>query len=273
MLPSKLSISILACSVLLAAVPGCRPKRPPMPPPTTTTSTTTAPDDDRLEPVISDPTAPAPVLDVRLEPSQVAPGESALMSWTSQHADRVLIDQNIGPVEVSGRIKLFPEVTTSYHVRAVGPGGVADQTATIEVITGGAGGGDILQEDLSIPVAERFATFVKPIFFDFDSAELSEEARLILDGNIRWLERSDNRELQILIEGHCDSRGTEEYNLALGDRRAVAVREYLARRGVSARRITTLTLGEERPFAVGEAESDHALNRRAHFVLIQVDDE
>ncbi len=269
MLRNRLWISILAGGICLAALPSCKPKRPPMPPPTTTSSGPAVPADEMPEPVITDPTAPAPVLDVRIEPPQVPPGESAIMSWTAQHAERVVIDQNIGPVEASGRIKLFPDVTTSYHVRAVGPGGAADRTVTIEVYTGAGSGLDVRQEDLSIPVAERFATFVKPVFFDFDSAELNEQARIILDGNVRWLERSDNRQLQILIEGHCDSRGTEEYNLALGDRRAVAVREYLARHGVSASRITTLTLGEERPFAVGESESDHALNRRAHFVLIE----
>lgn len=244
----------------------CKSRRAPVPPPPVTTPNDTVADDEDLEPVITDPTAPAPELDLRVEPPRVAPGESAVIAWETRHADRVVIDHNIGSVGPSGRIKLFPDVTTSYRVSAVGPGGRIDEIATIKV---GAGGGDIVREDLSIPLTERFASFVKPVFFDFDSAELNEQARLILDGNVRWLERADNRDLRILIEGHCDTRGTEEYNLALGDRRALAVKAYLRLKGLDPARITTVSLGEERPFAVGDSESDHALNRRAHFVLIE----
>ncbi len=245
----------------------CKPKRPPVPPPSTVSTSPSGTPGPTLEPIVVDPAAPAPELELRMEPPRVSPGESATMSWESRHADRVIIDHDIGPVPPSGRIKLFPEKTTSYQVSAVGPGGRVDGIATVEIAAVGAG--DIMQEDLTIPLPERFVTFVKPVFFDFDSAELNVEARLTLDGNLRWLERDDNRNLQILIEGHCDARGTEEYNLALGERRAQAVKSYLRQHGLNPARISTVSLGEERPFAVGDSESDHALNRRAHFVLIE----
>ncbi len=246
----------------------CKPRRPPPPTPTLSTSTGSgAPSAGDSEPAVTDPNAPRPELEVHVEPSMVAPGEAALLSWDSRNADRVLIDHNIGAVETRGRIKLFPEITTVYRVTAIGPGGRLDRDATVEVLVVPQGG--VVVEDLSLPLPERFATFVKPVFFEFDSAALNEEAQITLDGNVRWLERFDNRRLRILIEGHCDSRGTEEYNLALGERRARAVRSYLLLHGLAASRITTLSLGEERPFALGDSESDHALNRRAHFVLFE----
>ena len=105
---------------------------------------------------------------------------------------------------------------------------------------------------------------LKDVFFDYDSANLSDAARTTLDANGKVL--ADNATAQITVEGHCDERGTVEYNLALGDRRAGAARDYLVRYGVSSGRIQTISYGEERPFATGADESAWAQNRRAHFV-------
>jgi len=98
---------------------------------------------------------------------------------------------------------------------------------------------------------------------------LSEEASLILDGNAEWLTRPENLGIRFLIEGHCDQRGTEEYNLALGDTRAQAVLAYLARQGIDLSRVRALALGEERPFDLRQTEEGWRLNRRAHFMLTQ----
>ena len=103
------------------------------------------------------------------------------------------------------------------------------------------------------------------VFFDYDSANLSDAARGTLDANGKVL--SDNASTNITIEGHCDERGTVEYNLALGDRRAAAAKDYLVRYGVGTGRIQTISYGEERPFATGGDEASWAQNRRAHFVV------
>ncbi len=102
------------------------------------------------------------------------------------------------------------------------------------------------------------------VFFDFDSATLSADAQEQLRQNGVWM---GNNASKTLVEGHCDDRGTSEYNMALGDRRAASAKEYLVRFGVSPSRIETVSFGEERPFAQGQNEEAWAKNRRAHFVV------
>ncbi|MGD9330048.1 MAG: peptidoglycan-associated lipoprotein Pal [Desulfobacterales bacterium] len=101
------------------------------------------------------------------------------------------------------------------------------------------------------------------IFFAFDSSALSAEAQSILKAKAEWMSR--NTHLSIIIEGHCDNRGTTEYNLALGERRAEGVKRFMQDLGVAESRIRTLSFGEERPLALGDSEDAWAKNRRAHF--------
>lgn len=106
---------------------------------------------------------------------------------------------------------------------------------------------------------------LKDVFFDFGEAILREDAKQTLNENIQWLKA--NPQVSIMVEGHCDERGTNEYNLALGERRARAVRDFLAARGIDAKRIATISYGEERPFVLGHDESAWKWNRRGHFVV------
>jgi len=101
-------------------------------------------------------------------------------------------------------------------------------------------------------------------FFDFDEAALRSDAKTALENNARYLER--NGTARAIIEGHCDERGSIEYNLALGERRAKAARDFLVSYGIAAGRLTTISYGKERPFDSGHDESAWAKNRRAHFV-------
>ena len=101
--------------------------------------------------------------------------------------------------------------------------------------------------------------------FEFDSAKLSMEAQEILRRKAEWLE--ENPRAKVIIEGHCDERGTNEYNLALGDRRAFSSKSFLVDLGISGSRLTTVSYGEERPLDLGADEDAWAKNRRAHFVI------
>jgi len=103
------------------------------------------------------------------------------------------------------------------------------------------------------------------IHFNYDQFSLTPQARAILDGVAEWLK--NNPKKLLLVEGHCDERGTNEYNLALGDRRANSAKTYLTQLGIEAGRIYTLSYGEERPIAVGSTESAWAQNRRGEFKL------
>jgi peptidoglycan-associated lipoprotein len=108
---------------------------------------------------------------------------------------------------------------------------------------------------------------VNDIFFDFDKFEIRSDARTALDANIDWLKT--NAGYGVLIEGHCDERGTNEYNIALGEHRARATKQYLVANGVDAARIATVSYGKERPFCTERTEACWQLNRRSHFLVRQ----
>ena len=104
-----------------------------------------------------------------------------------------------------------------------------------------------------------------PAYFDYDAYTLRDDARTALDANAKLLR--DNPKVNVTIEGHCDERGTVEYNQALGERRAQAARDYLVAAGIEAGRISIISYGKERPFATGSDEASWQQNRRAHFVV------
>jgi peptidoglycan-associated lipoprotein len=106
---------------------------------------------------------------------------------------------------------------------------------------------------------------LQPVFFGYDSSEIDAAGRTVIASNADVL--LQNPTWVVAVEGHCDSRGTPEYNLALGERRAVAVRDHLVGLGISPDRVQTISYGEEFPFVPGETEDAWASNRRAHFVV------
>ncbi|MDE2179386.1 MAG: peptidoglycan-associated lipoprotein Pal [candidate division NC10 bacterium] len=113
--------------------------------------------------------------------------------------------------------------------------------------------------------AQEKASPLKDIFFDFDKSSIRADMKKSLAENMRWLKA--NPTASIIIEGHCDERGTVEYNQGLGQRRAASVKKYLVAAGIGAKRIKVVSYGKERPFVTGHDESAWKWNRRAHFVL------
>lgn len=111
----------------------------------------------------------------------------------------------------------------------------------------------------------RVVMGLNDIFFDFDRSLIRPDARRVLEENARWLKQNGNR--RIVIEGHADERGTNEYNLALADRRALATKRYLVSLGVDPDQIRTISYGEERPFCTQHNEQCWQQNRRGHFVM------
>ena len=106
-------------------------------------------------------------------------------------------------------------------------------------------------------------TALQDAFFDFDEAALRADAKTALENTAKWMEKNSG---SVVVEGHCDERGSVEYNLALGERRAKAAKEFLVSYGIAANRLTTISYGKERPFDPGHDENAWAQNRRAHFV-------
>lgn len=111
--------------------------------------------------------------------------------------------------------------------------------------------------------------WIQDAFFDYDQSSLTAAGRDALAASARWLKQQPA--LGLTIEGHCDERGTSQYNLALGERRAWAARQYLESLGIEGSRLRTMSFGEERPFAEGPGESAWSQNRRAHLVLFKVE--
>jgi len=111
--------------------------------------------------------------------------------------------------------------------------------------------------------SDRFGS--EDVYFEFDSSVLTFDSQELLKEKAEWLK--NNSGARTVIEGHCDERGTSEYNLALGDRRAESAKTFLINLGISASRMTTISYGEEKPVDTGDSESAYAKNRRAHFVL------
>jgi peptidoglycan-associated lipoprotein len=111
---------------------------------------------------------------------------------------------------------------------------------------------------------EETSANLRDAYFDYDDASLREDAKAALDGNGKAM--ASRTSMSVVIEGHCDERGSVEYNLALGEKRARAAKEYLVTYGVSPSRMTTISYGKERPFDPGHTEESWAQNRRAHFV-------
>jgi len=144
--------------------------------------------------------------------------------------------------------------------KAAGTGGAAT-TTTAPATTEQAGVSGVTpgtEQDLVANVGDR-------IFFDFDKSDIRADARTRLDGWSDWLKKYP--QVTAVIEGHCDERGTREYNLALGERRANAAKSYLVANGIDAKRIQTISYGKERPAVVGSNEAAWSQNRRAVLVV------
>lgn len=121
----------------------------------------------------------------------------------------------------------------------------------------------IVEEELS--AVEKARSIFKDVLFDYDKYDIRPDARPVLDSVAAFLDKE--KSLSIVIEGHCDERGTNEYNLALGEKRAKAAMKYLQARGISSSRMLIITYGEEKPLCTEQGDSCWQSNRRAHFVV------
>jgi peptidoglycan-associated lipoprotein len=164
------------------------------------------------------------------------------------------------PTGATGTTRASTDVSSSQ----MQPGGATAQPATAQPGSGTAGGAP---GTAGRPDVKTFTAVpeLADVNFDFDRYDIRPTDTKILDANAQWLKSNPNH--LVLIEGHCDERGTNEYNLALGERRAKSTMNYLVAQGVQANRITIISYGEERPLCGERSESCWAKNRRAHFLV------
>jgi peptidoglycan-associated lipoprotein len=234
---------------------GCKKKAPPPPPPPPPVVTTPAP---------PPPAAPG-VTSFSAEPSSIERGQSSTLNWTVSDATSVSIDNTIGTVQATGNRRVFPGSSTTYTLTATGPGGTKTATATVNVTE---------PAPPPPPPAAPKTTFeqmltgtVVDAYFDYDKNDIREDARGSLTKNADALKAifASFPDATVSIEGHCDERGSAEYNLALGDRRATAAKEFLVQLGVPGDKLKTISYGKERPQCTDHDDACWQKNRRAHF--------
>jgi peptidoglycan-associated lipoprotein len=252
----KIALILLGFSLALFAA-GCKKKvPPPAPPPPPTPEVKPAP--------------PArPTANLTAEPTSIERGKSATLKWSSSNATGAELNQGIGAVSTSGSREVFPTETTTYQLSVKGDGGTAMASATVPVRTPPPPPPPPAVRESSFE--EDLASQVRDAYFDYDKSDIRPDAESTLRANASALKKlfSDHPDGRLVIEGHCDERGTNEYNLALGDRRSTAARDFLVNLGVPAGRLTTISYGEERPQCAEADESCWQRNRRAHFAAAQ----
>lgn len=254
----KISIVLLGFSLLLAAG-GCRKKVAPPPPP--------PPPKEEPPP----PPPPKPTIsEFTAEPSTIQRGQSATLRWDVSNATDISINQGIGPVPARGSRQVFPNDTTTYTLTAKGPGGEDRRSVTVTV-TVPPPPPPPPPPAPKVTLSEMLEKRVQDAYFDFDKYDIREDARVTLTRNADALKEifREYPQATIVIEGHCDERGSAEYNLGLGDRRATAAKEFLVQLGVPADRLKTISYGKERPQCTESNEECWQLNRRVHFVAGQ----
>jgi len=192
--------------------------------------------------------------------STIQKGQSVELAWQTSNADSVSID-GLGTVPAAGTRLVTPEESTTYTLRASGPGGSKESTVRITVNLEAIATTDTSKEDL----AQLFSQNIKDVFFDYDSYTVQSAQSQSIAANAQFL--SQHPDVKIVLEGHCDERGSGEYNLALGDSRVQTVKKELMRLGVNADRVKVVSYGKEKPFCTEATEQCWQQNRRAHFTL------
>jgi peptidoglycan-associated lipoprotein len=255
---SKQKLTVAGLAIGLALFAGaCKKKAAPPPPP--------APPPPA--PTVSTPPAPT-VTSFTAEPTSIQRGQSSTLRWeVSGNVTSVSVDQGVGTVQSAGNRRVTPNDSVTYTLTATGPGGSNTATATVNV-SAPPPPPPPPTPTAKKPNLEDVIGNLQDAFFDYDKTDLRGDARDALTSDATALKSilADFPSATIVIEGHCDDRGSAEYNLGLGDRRASAARDFLQQLGVPADRIKTASYGKERPQCTDQNESCWQKNRRVHFV-------
>ena len=221
---------------------------------------TSAPPPSSLPPAV---TSVAPTANITADPAAIDVGGSVVLSWHTTGASSAAID-GIGPVPVNGTQNVTPSTSTNFHLTATGDGGTAEANVRVTVRVPVAPTADNgTSSNLGDEAA--FHAAVQDVFFDYDSYDLRPDAKANAAQAATYL--NARPEINVLIGGYCDERGSAEYNLALGENRANSAKTALVNAGVSANRIRVVSYGKEKQFCTEQNESCWQQNRRAQFTM------
>jgi len=253
-------ISTLVLMLLFLAVEACGRVAPGVQPPTPVPV-----------PEVSAKEAGAPkqlaIAEFVIEPSVIEPGQDAVLSWSVHDAAEIDISPGIGKVDGRGKQRITPRSSTLYTLSAKGAAGTATAIAMINVM--GLVPSRVAPNSIVPSSSDRHGQEVTDVYFDYDRSDLRSDGQAVLVRNAASLEAvlHDFSMARIVIEGHCDDRGSSEYNLALGDKRASSVADYLVQLGLPSGRVTVISYGKERPQCTDLGEECFHKNRRVHFVV------
>jgi peptidoglycan-associated lipoprotein len=242
--------------VLMLSASACKKKVPAPPPP---------PPPPKEAPVI--PPAPAArITNFSVEPRAIQTGQSATLTWAVANATDISINNGIGSVAANGTRQVFPTSTTTYTLTARGPGGNDSRSVTVTVSTAPPPPPPSAPSAPRLSSQDMLAQQAQDAFFDYDKSDIRPDARDALTHNAGLLKQifAQDPNFTVVVEGHCDERGSAEYNLALGDRRSSAAKDMLVQLGVPGDRIKTISYGKERPQCTEATEDCWQKNRRAH---------
>jgi peptidoglycan-associated lipoprotein len=213
-----------------------------------------------IAPPAAPPARPAPTVTLQASPADITKGDSAKLTWSSTNATQLILSPGLGSVSQQGSQQVAPTESTTYTITATGNGGRAEASARVTVS---------MPPAAAVPSPDLNALFqgaIKDAFFDYNKSDIRPDAREALQKDAEFLNL--HPEIRFAIEGHCDERGGEEYNLALGDLRATSAKKYMVSLGIAEDRIQTTSYGKERPFCTEHNEACWQQNRRAHFVMV-----
>jgi peptidoglycan-associated lipoprotein len=255
----SLTLAVSAIAALTLFASACGKKQIPTPPPT--------PPPAAQAPASAAPAPGSPTATLTAEPSRIEAGQSATLNWTTTNANDVSISGGIGTVAATGRKQVSPIDTTTYTLTAIGPNGRTTATATVTITAPPPPPVVDRPNTNSMGTLEsRVQSDLKDAFFDYDAVSVRDDARAALLADADALKRifNDFPNATINVEGHCDERGSAEYNLGLGDQRASAARDFLVQLGVPESKLRTISYGKERPQCTEADEACYQKNRRVH---------
>jgi peptidoglycan-associated lipoprotein len=206
------------------------------------------------------PPPAAPTATLAANPNVIQQGQSTTLAWKTMNANDITIE-GLGTVPASGSRSITPDASTTYTLVAKGPGGTNDASARVTV-------NPVPAAQVAAPQPSEedlFAKNVKDLFFDFNKANVRPDEVQVTNNDAQFLDQ--HPDIKIMVEGHCDDRGSEEYNIALGVNRANTMKQSLEQEGVSSGRINTISYGKEKPFCTADDEQCWQQNRRDHVVL------
>ena len=263
---TTLSAAVFGAMLLLVAA-GCKKKAPaPPPPPPPAPTKAEAPPPPPPKPQA------ARVDSFTADPASIERGQSSTLRWSVANSTDISIDQNLGAVAANGTRQVFPANTTTYTLTANSAGGSVTRSATVTVTAPPPPPPAAPKPKAPIiSGAETLSREAQDAYFDYDKSDLRDDARQALTRDADLLKRifAADPSFRVVIEGHCDERGSAEYNLGLGDRRASSAMEFLVQLGVPADRLRDVSYGKERPVCTETTEDCYQRNRHAHLAAAQ----